>query len=320
MDIHNSAHVTALLNALLLIAVCIAALVAIPLRRMLFHAGWHTPTSMHEFFIIVSYALLVTLACAIGTAAGALMVCNALQSGEALNGKTSSHYVSIDANSTLFWNRVILDYLFGLVFFCGGVVIFPPLAKKHIGYTFSVLARNLLPLIGIYWLAWSANRFLLLVVFQLALNLSLIIVSGASTSLLREARRDGRSISLPGLAQVVIIAVVTCIVPTVLVGWPIVAGSRDPIVDREWWVAVAAIVILAVSNLVTDARAHSQTDAGSSLDERTRRRFFLNLVCVLPIVAMWFFIGDADSIGTKITVYLYVAFATVLDLELAVPN
>ena len=102
MDIHNSAHVTALLNALLLIAVCIAALVAIPLRRMLFHAGWHTPTSMHEFFIIVSYALLVTLACAIGTAAGALMVCNALQSGEALNGKTSLHYVSIDANSTLF--------------------------------------------------------------------------------------------------------------------------------------------------------------------------------------------------------------------------
>ena len=320
MDIHNTAHVTALVNALLLIAVCSAALVAIPLRRMLFHAGWHTPTSMHEFFTIVSYALIVTLGCAIGTAAGALMVCNALQSGEALNGKTSSHYVSIDANSTLFWNRVILDYLFGLFFFSGGVVVFPPLVKKHRGYTISVFARNLIPLIGIYWLAWSANRFLLLVVFQLALNLSLIIVSGASTSLLVEARRDGRSISLPRLAQVVIIAIVLCVVPTVLVGWPIVAGSRDPVIDRGWWMAVAAIVILAVINLVTDVRAHTTSDMSSSLDERTRRRFFLNLACILPIVAMWFFIGDADSIGTMVTVYLYVAFATVLDLELAVPN
>jgi hypothetical protein len=317
MDLRNPTNVTTLLSALALFAILAALLIAIPIRRRLYRAGWRAPTSTRELLTIVCYALGTMLVCGLGTLGPALMVYNAVQSGEALNGNSGSHYVSVDTNATLFWNRITLDYLMGLVFLTAGIAVFPATLSGKRGFTLRVLARNLIPLIGILGFDWSPSTFLLLVVFQFALNFGLTIVSRAVASLLFDARRENRPISLTGIIVVVLFAAFLCAVPTALIGWPIVLGSPD-VISRDWWIAVAAIAALAVANLIANARADVALGT-AALGERVRRRFFLNLIGILPIAAMGVLIGDAHSISTMVTVFLYVGFAIVLDLELAVP-
>jgi hypothetical protein len=320
MDIRNPTNVTVLQFGLALFGIFAAMLMAIPLRRRLYRGGWRAPATIGELLGVVCYALGTALICGLAVWGGALMVCNALQTGGALNGRSGSHYVSVDAEPSLFWGRVILDYLMALFFLFAGITFFPPLVKNDRGDTTRLLVRNLIPLIGILWLGWSASSFLLLVVFQLALNLSLIIVLRATTSLLLEARLEGRPVSLRGIVAVSLVATFLCAFPTALIGWPIVMGSPNEIADRGWFIAVAAIVILAVSNLIARARANAAASmSDAALNERTRRQFFLSLIGILPIAVMAALIGDAHSIGTMLTVYLYVLFAIVLDLELAIP-
>ena len=181
----------------------------------------------------------------------------------------------------------------------------------------AIFARNLIPLLGIGILGWSASKFLLLIVFNFSLNIALIGVAGATASTVIALHAAGKQLRLASVCmQASLIVLVLSMLITAMLGWPIYFQSSAPVFDRGWWLALLMTVLAPLPGVIADIR---DSVAVRLSDERLKKivkqREMLVIAGIVPIVALYWLIGDSRSVGTLTLAALYAALAIARDLR-----
>ena len=185
------------------------------------------------------------------------------------------------------------------------------LPRQHfgVGQTIGIVARHLIPLIGVLFLGWSAGQFLLLSVFNIAFMVSCTAAIGVAVSMRQEKGPSrNRADEIGSWLMLLAAGVIISLVLTMLFGWVIAifaaAASPHGLFDRSMVWSVLAIVASAAPIMFQQYRA----DLRASLTEQERKQrdqpnLLVLLVCAGLMFLMSGFVANLGSYGLSVMVF-----------------
>lgn len=148
-----------------------------------------------------------------------------------------------------------------------------PLARKQLSTaeTVSIIARNVIPLVGLWLFGGSVENFLLLSVFNIAFTIACIAVVGLAVSTRQINGVVSAADSISALLTLVVVGACATLLLTAMFGWVIaLIASRSALGlwNKELGWSVLAIVIAALPGMIHQYRA----DMAANLSEEDRKR------------------------------------------------
>lgn len=148
-----------------------------------------------------------------------------------------------------------------------------PLPRRKLGraQTASIVAQHAVPLVGLWLLGGSAENFLFLSVFHIALTIACIAAVGVAVCTRQEVRDLGVVDALVSLGTLVFIAAALTLLLTALFGWVIAliaSESASGLWNASLGWSVLAVVAAALPGVVIQYR----TDLAAKLPEKARKQ------------------------------------------------
>jgi hypothetical protein len=178
-----------------------------------------------------------------------------------------------------------------------------PLARRKMGAVeiASIVARNVVPLVGLWWFDGSVENFLLLSVFNIAFAISCIAVVGLAVSTRQINGYVSVADSIGTLLTLIVVGAGATLLLTGMFGWVIaLIASESP--SGLWNAAlgwsVLAIVLAALPDMIRQYRA----DMAANLSEEARKRRDQpvvggQLMCAGLIFVVSGYAGDGGRFG-----------------------
>ena len=178
-----------------------------------------------------------------------------------------------------------------------------PLARRKMGAAeiASIVARNVVPLVGLWWFDGSVENFLLLSIFNIALAIACIAVVGVAVSTRQVNGFVSVADAIAGSLTLVAVGAGVTLLLTGLFGWVIaLIASESP--SGLWNAAlgwsVLAIVLAALPDMIRQYRA----DMAANLSEEARKRRDQpvvggQLMCAGLIFVVSGYAGDGGRFG-----------------------
>jgi hypothetical protein len=186
--------------------------------------------------------------------------------------------------------------------------------------TIAIVVRQLIPVIGVFVLGWSAGQFVLLSVFNICFSIVCIGVVGVLVSSRQEVGPSpNRADAISSLLTAIGLAIVGSVLLTAMFGWVValfMVSAGDGLFETSLWMSALAMVISATPALVRQY----QSDLSAGLDEATRKRRDQPNVLSLVLSAGLIFIasgyaGDFGRSGLSILAVLVTALFLFRDLR-----
>jgi hypothetical protein len=148
-----------------------------------------------------------------------------------------------------------------------------PLARQKFStaQTVSIVARHVVPLLGLWWYGGSVENFLLLSVFNIAYSIACIAVVGLAVSTRQTVGDQGATDSISALIALLVIGAVITLVLTVMFGWAIALIASESSLglwNKQLGWSALAIVVVALPDMVRQY----QQDMAAKLPEEQRKK------------------------------------------------
>lgn len=198
-----------------------------------------------------------------------------------------------------------------------------PMPRQHfgVGQTIGIVARHLIPLIGVLFLGWSSGQFLLLSVFNIAFMVSCTATIGVAVSMRQEkGRSPNRADEIRSWLMLLAARVIISLVLTMLFGWVITifaaAASPHGLFDRSMAWSVLAIVASTAPIMLQQYRA----DLRASLTEQERKQrdqpnLLVLLLCAGLMFLMSGFVTNLGPYGLGVMVFAVTGLFIFRDLR-----
>ena len=185
--------------------------------------------------------------------------------------------------------------------------------------TASIVVRNLLPLLGLWWTGGSVENFLLLGVFNIAFAIACIACIGVAVSTRATNGAHGTANELAAWLTLAGMCLFLTVLLTALFGWVIaLLASRSPL--GLWNAQLGWLLLATLASALPGLMRQYQWDAASGLPEDMRKRRDQPLIAGLVLSAGLLFVlsgqaADWGRFGVNLMAVAVTALALFRDLR-----
>ncbi|MEO7326686.1 MAG: hypothetical protein ABIW82_17840 [Dokdonella sp.] len=184
--------------------------------------------------------------------------------------------------------------------------------------TAGILVRYAIPIVGVLFMHWSAQTFLLMAVITFTWNMVLTGVWNMATSTLTKARRTGEAVRARTWLQTLLVSAVVFCILTATFGFPVYyMTSSPPVLDSLWWFGFALTLLGPLPGLVELIRSAVAADLqDDEIEAWAKQRRLLVTLGIVPVVGAYGLLAEFPYPITMISVAIvYVLFSALCELR-----